>query len=183
MSVDSRTFEQIIEACKASISQRRNIKKWNGINVEQIVNIILMAKKNTSEEYDIWRKIPNDKKPVWRINELYFTSVKRTRVSPGCVNFSPGWLAQGHHGPDYPLLSSTTLTYGNPEQVKIWLEQIKTAQLLSNILLRLLHPKLYKAGLRTLEGLQQLPQTKEWALQWKSGIKRTSGLKWGKQVF
>lgn len=41
--------------------------------------------------------VPNDKKPVWRINELYFTSVKRTRVSPGCVNFSPGWLAQGHH--------------------------------------------------------------------------------------
>ncbi|KAJ3917043.1 hypothetical protein F5877DRAFT_68561 [Lentinula edodes] len=112
--------------------------------------------------------IPNSEKPIWRVNENYFTPVKRPRVSPGCLNFSPGWLAQGHHGPEFPLTTSTTLTYGHKDQLLLWLDEIRNVQILSNILIKLLHPEQFEAGFTALKGLRNNMQTREWAKHWKS---------------
>ncbi|KAJ3837114.1 hypothetical protein F5878DRAFT_540024, partial [Lentinula raphanica] len=114
--------------------------------------------------------VPETKKPAWRVDEKNFVMVNRQKVSPGCVNFSPGWLAQGHHSLEYPLKPSVSLHEGNDqelERVQHWLDQIEPIQLLSNLLLAFLHPELYAAGLKTLKGLRrQGTETHHWAAEW-----------------
>ncbi|KAJ3891940.1 hypothetical protein GG344DRAFT_24813, partial [Lentinula edodes] len=49
-----------------------------------------------------------------------------------------------------------------------WLEQIQSVQVLSNLLLKLLHTELFDAGFTALRGLRQNSATQEWAMRWKS---------------
>ncbi|KAJ3804774.1 hypothetical protein F5876DRAFT_70354 [Lentinula aff. lateritia] len=80
--------------------------------------------------------VPDHKKPVWQVNEIYFTPVKRPMVASGCLNFFPSWLAQGHHPPEDPLVTSFTLSQGNKDSMLEWLQQIDKLQILSNILIK-----------------------------------------------
>ncbi|KAJ3886621.1 hypothetical protein GG344DRAFT_69513 [Lentinula edodes] len=202
--IEHRSFEDIIELLKSQIAQTKNsikkqVARWNGINLESIRRAIHLALKNPvtdnqniallyylpnllaqNEQHEIFDStsllsqklyasiVPKDEKSVWRVNEKYFTPVKRPKVAPGCLNFSPGWLAQGHHALEYPLVTSLSLSQGNEAQSLQWLERIEKMQILSNILLRLLHPELHYAGLVALSGLRQNPMTSKWAIQWKS---------------
>ncbi|KAJ4471635.1 hypothetical protein C8R41DRAFT_746488, partial [Lentinula lateritia] len=104
------------------------------------------------------------KKPVWWVNEIYFTPVKRPRVASGCLNFSPGWLAQGHHVSIFLVTNHCS----NKDSTLEWLEQIDKLQILSNILIKLLHPELYEAGLTALSGLRHESQTIDRATRWNS---------------
>ncbi|KAJ3965522.1 hypothetical protein EV361DRAFT_938783, partial [Lentinula raphanica] len=118
--------------------------------------------------------VPTAKKSSWRVAEENFLQVNGPLVSPGCVNFSPGWLAQGHCGPEHPLKPSLSLSGGKDEEIakiESWLKQIEPLQLLSNILLALLHPKLYAAGINTLKHMRTDEEhTKDWAKKWKSAF-------------
>ncbi|KAJ3753690.1 hypothetical protein EV360DRAFT_74314 [Lentinula raphanica] len=78
--------------------------------------------------------VPTAKKSSWRVAEENFVRVKGPIVTPGCINFSPGWLAQGHCGLEHPLKPSLSLSGGKDEEVaeiKSWLKQIEPLQWLS----------------------------------------------------
>ncbi|KAJ3885253.1 hypothetical protein GG344DRAFT_70701 [Lentinula edodes] len=164
-----RILEDIIQLLKGQILQTKvsqQIPMWNGINFDSIGRIVQLALRNREKLHA--SVVPDHKKPVWRVNEIYFTPVKRPRVASGCLNFSPGWLAQGHHRPEDPLVTSLTLSQGNKDSTLEWLEQIDKLQILSNILIKLLHPELYEAGLTALSGLRHESQTIDWATRWNS---------------
>ncbi|KAJ3844029.1 hypothetical protein F5878DRAFT_637661 [Lentinula raphanica] len=102
--------------------------------------------------------VSSGKQSSWRVAEENFVQIKRPLVSPGCVNFSPGWLAQGHYGAENPLKPSLSLSGGKKDDtanVKSWLKQIEPLQLLSNILLALLHPELHAAGIKALHHMRK----------------------------
>jgi hypothetical protein len=124
--------------------------------------------------------------PNWRINaKNFFRKSLRHRCEPGAVNFSAGWLGQGHtvsfnlffitianplfiQTEQYAILPSLNLrtqVYLGSSQ---WLRISNNVERFVNLTLSLINPDLFRSGLSMLRKLRDLKETAEIASIWQS---------------
>jgi hypothetical protein len=122
----------------------------------------------------------------WRINERNFIRKTAQQVlEPGAVNFSAGWLGQGHtvsfkliscegthfisnQLPPFPLKPSLNLRTEIGSGSLKWVKISHDLERFINMTLSLINPDLYEMGLLMLRQLRQSEETKDIALQWQS---------------
>jgi hypothetical protein len=106
--------------------------------------------------------------PNWRVDRRNFvTKTKKHKLEPGAVNFSAGWLGQGHtvcsnsspieavltldQSDRFPLAPSlnlrTHLHWGSKE----WMKESQDLEILINLTLSIINPGLFKMGLEMLK--------------------------------
>ncbi|KAG2101395.1 uncharacterized protein F5147DRAFT_776746 [Suillus discolor] len=92
---------------------------------------------------------------IWRTDRSYFYPTETPGVSPGCINVSPCWFQQGHepHGhaqenADVSFCPEISASLKGPQGISI-IKSMRRPSLLASAALRVMHPSLYWASLRT----------------------------------
>lgn len=123
--------------------------------------------------------------PNWRINHRNFIrKTKKHKLEPGAVNFSAGWLGQGHtvgfrispieinltfkQSERFPLSPSLNLRTQPNWGSKEWMKNSQDLEILMNLTLSLIHPGLFKMGLDMLRKMRGLADTEKIARDWQS---------------
>lgn len=129
----------------------------------------------------------NKPAPNWRIHRNNFIrKTSRHILEPGAINFSAGWLGQGHavrfyfalfnylfnyplcQAARFPLLPSANLRTQIHWGSNDWIKIAQDLEIFLNLTLSLINPGLFKTGLEMLRRMRNLEDTEEISQRWQS---------------
>ncbi|KAG0701035.1 hypothetical protein DFH29DRAFT_806870 [Suillus ampliporus] len=94
------------------------------------------------------RSITNKESSNWRTRGSNFRPPDGPELTPGCINIAPCWFQQGYENPDEGFKPMVSASLKGDRSLSMIMD-IQRPALLASVALRVMHPQLYWASVRT----------------------------------